>query len=153
MGVSSRNSAPGVDVVWGAAVDAAVGADLEVSRSGMSVAVCWEVTSAFSVVAGTEAGAAVAVSSQAISREDRRAAKTMASSAKGWRVAANENLSTSDLLYDEICPVCEYGPRASPVMNAKWGRCPLREHDPCVDGHQDRDCLGMGNNNTTNGLV
>ncbi len=97
MGVSSRNSAPGVDVGWGAAVDAAVGADLEVSRSGMSVAVCWEVIPAFSVLAGTEAGAAVAVSSQAISREDRRAAKTMANSAKGRRELANENPFTLDL--------------------------------------------------------
>ncbi len=92
MGVSSRDSASGVDVVRGVPVGAAIG-------SGWGVAVCWEADDALSVVAGTKAGGAVAVPSQAISREERRAAKTIVNSAKGWRVLATENFSTLDLLY------------------------------------------------------
>ncbi len=97
MGVSSRDSAPAADVGWGVPVGAPVGADLEVSRPGRGVAVCWEVDPVLSVVACTKAGASVAVPSQAISREDSRAAKTMANSAKGWLVLANENPFTLDL--------------------------------------------------------
>ena len=78
MGVSSRDSAPAVDVGWGVPVGAPVGVDVEVSRSGRGVAVCWEVDPVLSVVACTKAGASVAVPSQAISREDRRTPRTMA---------------------------------------------------------------------------
>ncbi len=102
MGVSSRDSAASADVGWGVPVGAP---ELEVSRSGMSVAVCWEVDPVLSVVACAKVGIAVAVPSQAISRENRRAAKTMANSAKVWRVLANENPSTLDPLYRELLAV------------------------------------------------
>ena len=102
MGVSSRDSAPAVDVGWGVPVGAPVYVDVEVSRSGRGVAVCWEVDPVSSVVAGTKAGASVAVPSQAISREDRRTPKTKANSAKGWRVLANENPSTLDPPYRDF---------------------------------------------------
>ena len=97
MGVSSGDSAPAVDVGWGVPVGAPFCVDVEVSRSCIGVAVCWEVDPELSVVACTKAGTAVAVPSQAISRDDRRAAKTMANSAKGRRELANENPFTLDL--------------------------------------------------------